>query len=381
MVPGLHLLAELVATGVSSGLGAAGELSGQEAGKGARELTDVLWLRGGRAVEERVLEDLDRRLAGVPTEVLSLGLERPGGGARSLAGQGLRLPAAARAAARALVRHRSQVLLGLGGYVSAPAVLGARLARVPVVLLEVNALAGRATRLLSPLARRVVHAWSETMPGPGGFGGSRPSARHRQLGPPLAAEYLGAADDGTARERLGFPPQRPLLLVLGGSQGAGVLNNFVASQGHHLLAGGLSVLHQTGPRRLGEAAAGLSKEHYRAVEYLNPVSTALAAATVTLCRGGAGTLAEVAGRLLPAWVVPYEHGDRHQARNAAQLGAGVRVVSEASLAESAGDAARELAALAFDLPQRQAMAAALAAAMPRDGAAALGRVLGELAKT
>ena len=352
MVPGLHLLDELAA-------------SVARATSAAPALEDLLWLRGGRPVEERVLTGLKERVPGVSTEVLSLELDRPGGGARSLPGQVLRLPAAAARAARALRRHRSDVLLGLGGYVSAPAVLGARLARVPVVLLEVNALAGRATRTLAPLARHVVHAWTSTMP-------AYESPRHVRLGPPLAPAYLGRADDGNARRSLGFAPERPLLLVLGGSQGAGSLNAFLVRHGSLLIEGGLDVLHQVGPGRLAEAAAGMPEKHYRAVEYLDPIADALAAATLTLCRGGAGTLAEVAGRQLPAWVVPYEHGDRHQEKNARELGAGSRVLPEGDLNE---DAARVLLRASMDRDLLRSMAAALGDAMPRDGASALAGLL------
>ncbi len=378
MVPGLHLLAHLVdRVEQPAGLGR----SSLAPGTVADRLEHILWLRGGRPVEELVLADFPRRCAGVPAEIISLGLDRPGGGARPLPGQALRLPAAARAAARALRQQGSTVLLGLGGYVSAPAVLGARLARVPVVLLEVNALAGRATRTLAPLARHVVHAWPATLPGGGPEKTGERGRRHLRLGPPLAPEYLGASDDGAARERLGFSAGRPLLLVLGGSQGAGALNAFLAREGDALIKGGLSILHQTGPGRLSEAAGGLPGEYYRAVEYLDPVAEALAGSTLTLCRGGAGTLAEVAGSCLPAWVVPYEHGDRHQARNAAQLGAGARVLTEATLAATDGGATRELLGAAADGELRGRMRAALARAMPRDGAAALGRLLAELSQT
>ena len=60
--------------------------------------------------------------------------------------------------------HAPDVLLGLGGFTCLPAVLAARMQRVPVALLEINTTAGRATRALAPLARRVLHAWPPLQP-------------------------------------------------------------------------------------------------------------------------------------------------------------------------------------------------------------------------
>ena len=56
------------------------------------------------------------------------------------------------------------MFLGLGGYTTAPAALAARALGIPVVLLEINATAGKATRTLGPFSQRVLHAWRETLP-------------------------------------------------------------------------------------------------------------------------------------------------------------------------------------------------------------------------
>ena len=102
-----------------------------------------------------------------------------------------------------------------------------------------------------------------------------------------------------------------LVAVFGGSQGARSLNEFVRQHLAVLVGGGLSVLHQVGPGRAEEA--GGEVVGYRAVDYLSDVPTALAAADLALCRGGASTLAELAVAQTPAWVVPYPgHADRHQ---------------------------------------------------------------------
>jgi UDP-N-acetylglucosamine--N-acetylmuramyl-(pentapeptide) pyrophosphoryl-undecaprenol N-acetylglucosamine transferase len=238
-------------------------------------------------------------------------------------------------------------------------------------LLEINSVAGKATRALAGLAESVVHAWPASLP-PGrgrASGAAAPTGRHRCFGPPLAPAFRGSAPDegesALARERLAFSGSQPLLLVLGGSQGAAALNRFLAAHGHALARAGVQILHQTGPGRLAEAAPPAAG--YRALEYLDDVALALDAATLVLCRGGASTLAEIAARARPALVVPYpHHRDRHQEHNALALGAGVRIVPEERLDAALVTTLARLAGPAGAL-ERAAMSRALASSIPRDG--------------
>lgn len=358
VLPGLHLLDDLLA-------------------RGAGPLDDVLWLGAGRGVEERALARLGERVAPATSEHVRLALEPPGGGAPSRAGLLLRSAGALRRAGAALDRHRSELLLGLGGFTCLPAVLAARARGMPVALLEINAVPGSATRWLAPLADRVLHAWPGSLPrrlrgearAPDGEAG-----RHRLVGPPLAPAFRALAEArGGAPEAVS--EGRPLLLVLGGSQGALGLNAFVAREARALVDAGLEVVHQVGPGRLDEAPAPF--EGYRPVEYVDDVAGHLARATLVLCRGGASTLAEVAATRTPALVVPYpHHADRHQARNAEQLGEGVEIVEEADLGPAVRERLVELAS-PEGAGRRRAMAAALARAVPTDGSA---RIHEELAR-
>lgn len=345
VVPGLHLLEHL------------------RARQAVPE--DVVWFSAGRVIEERVLADFRVRVGELALERVVLSLEADAGGA-SGAPSWLQLIArtapATRRAAAALERHGSEVLLALGGYTALPAVLAARSLGIPVVLLEINSVSGKATRALAGLAERVVHAWPGSLP-------ARRGERHRCFGPPLAPAFrAGLAREeqcGAARARLGFRAELPLLVVLGGSQGAAGLNRFLAAHAQALVASGVQVLHQTGPGRMGEAAAPI--DGYRAVEYLDRVAEALDAATLVLCRGGASTLAEIAARARPALVVPYpHHRDRHQERNALALGAGVRIVPEERLDAALVPTLTRLAG-AEGAREREAMSRALAGAVPRDG--------------
>lgn len=356
IVPGLHLLAHL---------------------QGTLALSNLLWFQTGRRVEARVLAGLEERLAPVPSEQVVLRLEPEGGGAPGLGRLALRaLPETLRAR-RAMKRHGTEVLLGLGGFTSLPAVLAAKSLGIPVALLEVNAAPGRATRTLAPLARRVFHAWRGTMPQ-----GSSGTSRDRWTGPPLSTRYLGGApgedERRNAREHLGVAEGAPLLVVLGGSQGAGGLNDFVGKNAAAWSALGIEVLHQVGPGRSNEGAE--AQAGYRAVEYIDDVRGALAAADFVLCRGGASTLAEVGASCRAAWVVPYpHHADRHQALNARELGDGVKIVEESELD---GTRADEIGALlqSSGAEERAAMERALAGRVPCDAAVRLCEELLALAR-
>lgn len=339
VVPGLHLLASARADGEMP--------------------ADLVWFTSGRPVEERVFANAGSILEGVAHERVVLPLER-GGGAPSRAQLLLRSPAAVLAARRALVAHRSDVLFGLGGFTSLPAVVAARGLGLPVVLLEVNAVRGAATRWLGRFAARTLHGFASCA--------TRP-AHDVATGPPLPPEMTrGAADPArvrAARASFGFHADRPVLVVLGGSQGASALNAFVRANLARLLAGGVQVLHQTGPGKSSEAAAPV--DGYLAYEYVDPVRTALEAATVVLCRAGASTLFEVAALRVPAFVAPYPRSaDDHQSRNAREFGAGVRVVRDGEIGAWTADAITRLASDAGER-ERASMSDALARALPLDG--------------
>jgi UDP-N-acetylglucosamine--N-acetylmuramyl-(pentapeptide) pyrophosphoryl-undecaprenol N-acetylglucosamine transferase len=164
-------------------------------------------------------------------------------------------------------------------------------------------------------------------------------------------------------------PDRPLLLVLGGSQGAKALNDFVRARAGALLAADVQVLHQVGPGRLAEGAA--AQAGYLPVEYLRPVHSFLRAATLVLCRGGASTIAEVGAAGRAAVVVPYPHSfDAHQEQNARRLGEGAVIVPERELGDPTLALLLRLSS-AQGRPERELRAAASARAVPRDAGALL----------
>ncbi len=355
VVPGLHLLSHL---------------------RQRDALGGVLWFRTGRAAEERVLVGVDYMIRPATIRHDVLRLEPPGGGAPTTAELLRRTPRATWRSRRLLKEAGSQVVLGLGGFTCLPVVLGARLLALPVALLEINAVAGRATSALARLATRVFHAWPDTVP-------DEPGERHVLVGPPLAPAFVGGptTEDASAAKRgeLGFDPHRPLLVVLGGSQGAGALNDFVREAAPALIAAGVQIQHQVGPKRRDEGLA--ESADYRVLEFDKHVDRSLTAATVVLCRGGASTIAEVGALGRPAVVVPYPHSkDAHQEKNARRLGDGAVIVPESELGPDVAERLVKLCAPEA-AEERRHRAAASAAAVPRDASARICDALLDLAQT
>jgi UDP-N-acetylglucosamine--N-acetylmuramyl-(pentapeptide) pyrophosphoryl-undecaprenol N-acetylglucosamine transferase len=231
----------------------------------------------------------------------------------------LRLPGRVRTAVRrvreVLFAVDADVVVGFGGYVALPAYLGAR-GRAPIVVHEANARAGLANKVGARLATRVVAA----VPGSGLRGAEVIGIPLRRAVTTLDRAALRPA----ARERFGLPPDGPVLLVFGGSQGARTLNTAVAAALPTLVEKGIAVLHAHGEG--GEPASAAAG--YVPLPYIQDMHLAYAAADAVLGRAGAMTVAEVSAVGLPAVYVPLPHGNGEQALNAAPVvaaGGGVLV--------------------------------------------------------
>ena len=225
---------------------------------------------------------------------------------------GPRLLQAVQATVRLLRHTQADVVLGFGGYVSTPAYLAARRLGLPIVIHEQNVLPGLANKLAARLTSRVYTSFPQT-----------PLPHARCIGLPMRRAITELDRVALQREaRLGFElhPERPTLLVSGGSQGALRINTAIAEAWPELLAHGIQVLHVLGPnnltldivRRLDEQTGAA----YQPVAYVEQMERAYAAADLMLARSGAGTVLETAAVGLPAVFVPYPHGNGEQARNA-----------------------------------------------------------------
>lgn len=282
---------------------------------------------------------------------------------------GLRLWQAVSAAVALLRRVEADVVLGFGGYVSTPVYLAARRLGLPLVLHEQNALPGLANRLAARLTRHVYTSFPGT---------PLPHATH--LGLPLRRSITGLdreAARADARSRSGMDPDRPTLLVSGGSQGAASINRAVLGARDTLLAAGVQVLHVLGPRNLTEetrpAVDLATGAGYHPVAYLDAMEDAYAAADLMLGRCGASTVLETAAVGLPAVFVPYPHGNGEQARNAApvvEAGGGL-LLPDAEC--TAGWVASTVPDLLADTRRLQGMTEALRGVARLDAASELAR--------
>nr|WP_211161136.1 undecaprenyldiphospho-muramoylpentapeptide beta-N-acetylglucosaminyltransferase [Microcella alkalica] len=276
----------------------------------------------------------------------------------------LRFPSAFRGAvaqSRAIIRDRGvDVVVGFGGYASAPAYVAARLERVPIVAHEANARPGIANRLAGWLGGRV----GTTFPG-------TPLRGARVVGMPLRREIVELDRAAARPEAMAFfdlDGSRPTLLVTGGSTGARRLNETVSASIAHLLGSGWNVLHITGRDRGGDDP-GLPG--YRVLEYCDRMDLAFAAADLVVCRSGSATVSELAAVGLPAILVPYPVGNGEQRLNARELVAagGARLVDDAAFTPAF--VSDELVPLLTGRAEVARMAAAAQSVGRRDGSAAL----------
>ncbi|GAB3940594.1 undecaprenyldiphospho-muramoylpentapeptide beta-N-acetylglucosaminyltransferase [Corynebacterium tapiri] len=203
---------------------------------------------------------------------------------------------------RVIKQTGADAVFGTGGYVSASAYLAAKAAGIPFYVLETNALAGMANKLGVRLGGVGLNAVEGS-----GMAGD-------VVGIPVRPS-LGADKDGTARQRAltqwGLDPQRPTILVTGGSQGAASINAAVAEAAQDLINDGWQILHAYGRKNAEPSAL----EHYRAVPYIDDMEAALAVADLVVCRSGAMTVAEVTACGVPAIYIPLPHGNGEQGRN------------------------------------------------------------------
>ncbi|MFD9014472.1 glycosyltransferase, partial [Streptomyces sp. NPDC059552] len=242
--------------------------------------------------------------------------------------------------ARSVLRAQgAHVVVGMGGYPSAPAVLGARLAGLPAVIHESNAVPGRANQFAARLTPHVAVAFDRSR---GHLSGGD---RALTTGMPISAALAGlaqlprpdrAALRAEARRALGVPFGRRLVVFNGGSLGAVRLTGAaVALAGLWQGRDDVQLLVKTGPAALPGAVADLAasggQRIARAVAYLDRMDLVYAAADLVVCRAGSATVAELAATGVPSVLVPYPYapGD-HQTHNA-------RVLSDAGAGRSVTD--------------------------------------------
>lgn len=214
-----------------------------------------------------------------------------------------------REAARLLKRDSVSAVIGLGGYPSLPVARAAALQGRPLVLLEQNAVPGRANRWLAPSAALICTAFEPQRPW-------NTECPVQVVGSPVRREFhLSDIATASGKRRL---------VVLGGSQGAQSLNDQVPKALYKLgpAARKLEIVHQTGQRD-----CETTRELYRKLAlkadvrpFIDDLPNVLAGASLVVCRAGGTTLGELTASGVPAVLVPYPYASRdHQTRNAEAL--------------------------------------------------------------
>jgi UDP-N-acetylglucosamine--N-acetylmuramyl-(pentapeptide) pyrophosphoryl-undecaprenol N-acetylglucosamine transferase len=219
-------------------------------------------------------------------------------------------------ARRVIKTVKPDVVLGMGGYASAPGGLAAWLSNIPLIVHEQNAAAGLSNRLLARIANKICCAF------PNAFSGSVDA---EVVGNPLRASIgqqtslckLVGKNENTSKN----------ILVVGGSLGAQVLNEVMPSSYASLVGAdeNFSIWHQTGAGKKEQVIAsysghGLAMDNIKVSEFIKDMATAYHWADIVICRAGALTVSELAMAATPAIFVPLPHAvDDHQTKNALYL--------------------------------------------------------------
>ncbi len=257
-----------------------------------------------------------------------------------------------------LRRHHAAAVFSTGGYVAAPVMLAAIVARIPIVVLEPNAMPGMVTRRLARHVRMALVAFS----------------RSRAFFPPGRCEVTGVP---VRREFFDVPPRGPhavlRVLVTGGSRGARALNRAVR-EAWPLFASAGPAVHitlQCGPAEYDALATEFNRTGLdgEVVPFIHDMPKAYAEADLVISRAGAGALAELAAAGKPSILVPFPYAtDNHQLHNAeamAEAGA-ARLLVES---ECSGAQLRAMVAEFYAQPDLLARMSSAARALARPDAA------------
>lgn len=263
---------------------------------------DDIWFIGGHRLESTVYPR--EGFAFVPLELQSL--------QRRITMQNLTLPStvwrASQTARRELQARGARVVLAMGSYVTVPVGWAAHRLGVPLLLHEQNAAPGLANRFMSRWADGIFTSF----PGTGLAGAT-------VVGTPVRRDLveLRRADlRAKALQRYGLAPGAAVVGVVGGSLGAGVLNQAVAAMANSWSGPPLQILHLVGARNVGTVDTSGSRVPWTVVGYEDEMRWFYAAADLVVSRAGGLAVAELAATKTPAVLVPGTFGGGHQRANA-----------------------------------------------------------------
>ena len=218
-----------------------------------------------------------------------------------------------RAARKIFKLHPPRAVLAMGGFTSAPPVLAAKKFGAKTFLHESNTIPGRANRFLARFVDGVFIGFPEAV---ARFRGV-PQSRVKVVGTPVRPQFTApenlvgrdsvGAKSSRCRAAFGLDPDHPVILVMGGSQGASGINEMILSALPLLAEKNWQWLHLTGAKDFEKVRAVYAARGLRAVvkPFLAEMDLALGAATAAVSRAGASSLAELAAMRLPSLLVPF----------------------------------------------------------------------------
>ncbi len=267
---------------------------------------EIRWMGNADGLEAKLVPD-----AGFELEFISIKGLRQSGLKRKLMMPFILMRACLQSL-KIILRWRPDVLLGMGGFVSGPGGLVAGLMGKPLVLHEQNAVAGLTNRWLAPLAREVLS----------GFPLAKGIKDVKWVGNPVREPIRRiAAPETRFQDRKGALR----ILIVGGSQGARVFNDFLPQLLADEQLPGVEVWHQCG-RSNGEKVTRAYQDsgvHCRVDEFIDDMAEAYSWSDLVICRAGAMTVSEVSVAGVVALFIPYPYAvNDHQARNAEYLVSG-----------------------------------------------------------
>ncbi len=277
----------------------------------------------------------------------------------------IRFALALLAARKIIVREGITAVIGMGGYVSAPALMAARLRKVPLFLCEQNSVPGKVTRFFESSARKVY----------GTFRGAadylKKRDRYLRVGNPIRKKVMTDALKDEARRAFHLGHSRRVVLVIGGSQGALSINELVFNLKKNYPDELTSVgfIWSTGDLSFDDYRERIQREIEEGSIYLSPfidrVGLAYRAADLAIARSGSGVMMELAAMGVPSIQIPYPFAaDGHQEKNAdefVEAGAAIKIRNQDAVAETVMPILRDL--LNNPRALRQMSEKALAAAM------------------
>ncbi|PZO46009.1 MAG: undecaprenyldiphospho-muramoylpentapeptide beta-N-acetylglucosaminyltransferase [Phormidesmis priestleyi] len=277
---------------------------------------------------------------------------------------------------RLLKQGNFQGVFTTGGYIAAPAIIAARSLGLPAILHESNALPGKVTRWLSPRCTLVALGFAEAV-------SYLPRGKTVVVGTPVRSQFLTeflteapTAAGQTNLVGIDIPAEAPLIVVVGGSQGAVAVNNYVRAAAPAWLAAGAWIVHITGTN--DPDADSFSHPHYIHRPFYDQMAALFQRATLAISRAGAGTLTELAITATPSILIPYPFAaEDHQTYNAAAF----KNAGAAQMYQQADLSAEKLQALGLELLRSpdtlSQMANAARSLATKDSAAKMAQLIDE----